>query len=390
MSKSIISDERLTAIGDAIRSKNNATDKYTPDEMAKAINDITISGKILIDGKTVSKNDVATFHSYPSDYKRLYFAQVTQDVSGDTVYPVCYFVYKNKFYGIIQTSGNYYTGSSSGYIPRPVCYELALDGMKSVFEVPYYNGEPNQGTSNPKYSLYFPCLHNDKVYFFAKLGSKYSYKSGNSYYYGSEQTYFFQTTWDGEKTTPAEKLPPLTGSYATHGESPTAKFLSITFYYNGKLYGYLYDNGYTYYTYDIDSQTYTNITSAISNNLASAIQDDGYACVYENKLFYYSYMFDGITETSIPKDDSARTSQPFIYKNMLYMKYVHAEGSLVRWDFSKLDNGKWIGVVKNISSLYGNIYNAYNTHLLAKSDGSINQLQSNNFAFKDIVTEEIS
>lgn len=41
MSKVLVTEPYLTDIGNAIRSKNNSTDKYKPSEMAGAINDIT-------------------------------------------------------------------------------------------------------------------------------------------------------------------------------------------------------------------------------------------------------------------------------------------------------------------------------------------------------------
>lgn len=45
MSKVLVTESYLTDIGNAIRSKNNSTDKYKPSEMAGAINDITTQGK---------------------------------------------------------------------------------------------------------------------------------------------------------------------------------------------------------------------------------------------------------------------------------------------------------------------------------------------------------
>lgn len=45
MSKVLVDEANLTAIGNAIRSKNSSTTKYRPSEMAGAINDITTQGK---------------------------------------------------------------------------------------------------------------------------------------------------------------------------------------------------------------------------------------------------------------------------------------------------------------------------------------------------------
>ena len=44
MSKVLVTESYLTAIGDAIRSKNSSTDRYKPSEMAGAINDIPMQG----------------------------------------------------------------------------------------------------------------------------------------------------------------------------------------------------------------------------------------------------------------------------------------------------------------------------------------------------------
>lgn len=44
MSKVLVTESYLTAIGDAIRSKNGGSTKYKPSEMAAAINDITAQG----------------------------------------------------------------------------------------------------------------------------------------------------------------------------------------------------------------------------------------------------------------------------------------------------------------------------------------------------------
>lgn len=45
MSKVLVTESYLTDIGNAIRSKNNSTDKYKPSEMAGAINGIPTQGK---------------------------------------------------------------------------------------------------------------------------------------------------------------------------------------------------------------------------------------------------------------------------------------------------------------------------------------------------------
>ena len=44
MSKVLVTESYLTAIGDAIRNKNGSTTKYKPSEMARAINGITTQG----------------------------------------------------------------------------------------------------------------------------------------------------------------------------------------------------------------------------------------------------------------------------------------------------------------------------------------------------------
>ena len=48
MSKVLVTESYLTAIGDAIRSKNRSTTKYKPSEMAGAINDITTQDNTVL------------------------------------------------------------------------------------------------------------------------------------------------------------------------------------------------------------------------------------------------------------------------------------------------------------------------------------------------------
>lgn len=48
MSKVLVTESYLTAIGDAIRSKNSSTDRYKPSEMAGAINDITTQDNTVL------------------------------------------------------------------------------------------------------------------------------------------------------------------------------------------------------------------------------------------------------------------------------------------------------------------------------------------------------
>ena len=48
MSKVLVTESYLTAIGDAIRSKNSSTTKYKPSEMAGAINDITTQDNTVL------------------------------------------------------------------------------------------------------------------------------------------------------------------------------------------------------------------------------------------------------------------------------------------------------------------------------------------------------
>ena len=48
MSKVLVRESYLTAIGDAIRSKNSSTDRYKPSEMAGAINDITTQDNTVL------------------------------------------------------------------------------------------------------------------------------------------------------------------------------------------------------------------------------------------------------------------------------------------------------------------------------------------------------
>lgn len=48
MSKVLVTESYLTAIGDAIRSKNSSTDRYKPSEMADAINDITTQDNTVL------------------------------------------------------------------------------------------------------------------------------------------------------------------------------------------------------------------------------------------------------------------------------------------------------------------------------------------------------
>lgn len=48
MSKVLVTESYLTAIGDAIRSKNSSTTKYKPSEMADAINDITTQDNTVL------------------------------------------------------------------------------------------------------------------------------------------------------------------------------------------------------------------------------------------------------------------------------------------------------------------------------------------------------
>ena len=48
MSKVLVTESYLTAIGDAIRNKNGSTTKYKPSEMAGAINDITTQDNTVL------------------------------------------------------------------------------------------------------------------------------------------------------------------------------------------------------------------------------------------------------------------------------------------------------------------------------------------------------
>ena len=61
MSKVLVTESYLTAIGDAIRSKNSSTDRYKPSEMAGAINDITTQDNTVLNSildRSISGNYV--------------------------------------------------------------------------------------------------------------------------------------------------------------------------------------------------------------------------------------------------------------------------------------------------------------------------------------------
>lgn len=61
MSKVLVTESYLTAIGDAIRSKNGSTAKYKPSEMADAINDITTQDNTVLNSildRSISGNYV--------------------------------------------------------------------------------------------------------------------------------------------------------------------------------------------------------------------------------------------------------------------------------------------------------------------------------------------
>ena len=61
MSKVLVTESYLTAIGDAIRSKNSSTTKYKPSEMAGAINDITTQDNTVLNSildRSISGNYV--------------------------------------------------------------------------------------------------------------------------------------------------------------------------------------------------------------------------------------------------------------------------------------------------------------------------------------------
>lgn len=54
MAKVLISDQYLTQIGDAIRSKNGSSDTYTPAEMAPAIAAISGGSAPILQNKTIT------------------------------------------------------------------------------------------------------------------------------------------------------------------------------------------------------------------------------------------------------------------------------------------------------------------------------------------------
>lgn len=54
MAKVLISDQYLTQIGEAIRSKNGSSDTYTPAEMASAIAAISGGGSPILQNKTIT------------------------------------------------------------------------------------------------------------------------------------------------------------------------------------------------------------------------------------------------------------------------------------------------------------------------------------------------
>lgn len=80
MSKVLVTESYLTAIGDAIRSKNSSTDRYKPSEMAGAINDITTQDNTVLNSildRSISGNYVNDDLTEVGDYAFTHCALLT-------------------------------------------------------------------------------------------------------------------------------------------------------------------------------------------------------------------------------------------------------------------------------------------------------------------------
>lgn len=150
MSKSIISDEKLTAIGDAIRSKNDATDKYTPDEMVNEINKLNIGD--LLDNSINNYSPVLPVNFRTFDFSLNYYLY---SYNGNL--PSFNFVYFNGYLIVFDAHITYGDGTECYFF-----YVVNLSTFESnSISTPQVSGNHGDGGCFVTYNDYvFYCNRN--------------------------------------------------------------------------------------------------------------------------------------------------------------------------------------------------------------------------------------
>ena len=115
MSKEIITERKLTAIGNAIRAKNGSADTYTPDEMAAAITALPSGGGVTVETGTFTPLTDTTANAcvLSGDYSKVIAVEVYCDevaLKAATKADVAPFIISS------TNLPNSYTATSGGYI----------------------------------------------------------------------------------------------------------------------------------------------------------------------------------------------------------------------------------------------------------------------------------